>query len=109
MGRNRPELFKGRHFEAEIMVLCVRWYLRYPLSLRQECDRLSKLEIECARRADAAQSHLRSFVPEAPSGAEAAAEFQRYQHAAETYRASAEEARRKRVAHSETHVLTVWR
>src|SRR3954453_12616283 len=35
MRRNRPELFKGRHFEAEIIVLCVRWYLRYPLSLRQ--------------------------------------------------------------------------
>ena len=35
MGRNRPELFKGRHFEAEIIVLCVRWYLRYPLSFRQ--------------------------------------------------------------------------
>jgi transposase, IS6 family len=28
-------LFKGRHFEAEIIVLCVRWYLRYPLSFRQ--------------------------------------------------------------------------
>src|SRR5690348_99934 len=29
MRRNRPELFKGRHFEAEIIVLCVRWYLRF--------------------------------------------------------------------------------
>ena len=35
MTRNRPALFKGRHFEAEIIVLCVRWYLRYPLSFRQ--------------------------------------------------------------------------
>src|SRR5918911_3286215 len=35
MRRKRPELFKGRHFEAEIIVLCVRWYLRYPLSFRQ--------------------------------------------------------------------------
>jgi transposase-like protein len=25
----------GRQFDAEIIVLCVRWYLRYPLSLRQ--------------------------------------------------------------------------
>ena len=25
----------GRRFEAEIILLCVRWYLRYPLSLRQ--------------------------------------------------------------------------
>jgi transposase-like protein len=35
MKRERPALFKGRHFEAEIIVLCVRWYLRYPLSFRQ--------------------------------------------------------------------------
>jgi transposase, IS6 family len=34
MRRNRPALFKGRHFEAEIIVLCVRWYLRFGLSLR---------------------------------------------------------------------------
>src|SRR3954453_16998109 len=35
MRRKRPALFKGRHFEAEMIVLCVRWYLRYPLSFRQ--------------------------------------------------------------------------
>jgi len=35
MRRKRPTLFKRRHFEAEIIVLCVRWYLRYPLSFRQ--------------------------------------------------------------------------
>jgi len=23
------DLFKGRHFDREIIVLCVRWYLRY--------------------------------------------------------------------------------
>ena len=34
MRRNRPELFKGRHFEAGIIVLCVRWYLRFGLSFR---------------------------------------------------------------------------
>jgi IS6 family transposase len=34
MRRERPALFKGRHFEAEIIVLCVRRYLRYALSLR---------------------------------------------------------------------------
>ena len=34
MQRNRPALFKGRHFEAEIIILCVRWYLRFGLSFR---------------------------------------------------------------------------
>ena len=26
-------MFYGRHFDREIIVLCVRWYLRYQLSL----------------------------------------------------------------------------
>src|SRR5437762_3217306 len=34
MQRNRPTLFKGRHFEAETILLCVRWYLRFGLSFR---------------------------------------------------------------------------
>ncbi len=32
--RKRPALFGGRHFADEIIVLCVRWYLRYSLSYR---------------------------------------------------------------------------
>jgi IS6 family transposase len=31
---SHPNLFKWRHFEAEIILLCVRWYLRYSLSYR---------------------------------------------------------------------------
>jgi transposase, IS6 family len=31
---DQQNLFKWRHFEAEIMLLCVRWYLRYALSYR---------------------------------------------------------------------------
>lgn len=34
MRRTRPALFKGRHFEADLIVLCVRWYLRFSLSYR---------------------------------------------------------------------------
>ncbi len=30
----RPALFKYRHFEPEIILLCLRWYLRYSLSYR---------------------------------------------------------------------------
>src|ERR1700682_5692431 len=30
----KPFSFKGRHFEAEVIVLCVRWYLRFGLSFR---------------------------------------------------------------------------
>ena len=28
------ELFKARHFDREVVVLCVRWYLRFKLSYR---------------------------------------------------------------------------
>src|SRR3954454_21780346 len=34
MRRNRPALFRGRHFEAELIILCVRWYLQFGLSFR---------------------------------------------------------------------------
>src|SRR6266542_3533022 len=30
----RPKLFKHRHYQSEIILLCVRWYLRYSLSYR---------------------------------------------------------------------------
>ena len=26
------DLFKGRHFDREIIILCVRWYLRFKLT-----------------------------------------------------------------------------
>jgi IS6 family transposase len=38
MSRKRPALFRGRHFADEIIVLCVRWYLRYSLSYRDLTD-----------------------------------------------------------------------
>ena len=34
MRESQPALFRRRHFRAEVIVLCVRWYLRYPLSYR---------------------------------------------------------------------------
>jgi IS6 family transposase len=34
MRERQPALFRGRHFRRELIILCVRWYLRYPLSYR---------------------------------------------------------------------------
>ena len=31
---SHPSPFKWRHFESELILLCVRWYLRYSLSYR---------------------------------------------------------------------------
>jgi DNA-binding GntR family transcriptional regulator len=32
--KTAQSLFKGRHFDRTIVVLCQRWYLRYKLSFR---------------------------------------------------------------------------
>src|SRR5664280_3432793 len=32
--RGMKDLFAGRHFDRDVIILCVRWYLRYKLSLR---------------------------------------------------------------------------
>jgi transposase-like protein len=32
--RCRHPMFKGRHFDQEIIILCVRWYVTYKLSYR---------------------------------------------------------------------------
>lgn len=34
VSQKRPALFRGRHFQDTIIILCVRWYLRYSLSYR---------------------------------------------------------------------------
>ena len=36
------DLFKGRHFDHEIIVLCVRWYLSYKLSSRELVEMMSE-------------------------------------------------------------------
>jgi len=35
-------LFDGRHFDQEIIILCVRWYLRYKLSLRDLVEMMAE-------------------------------------------------------------------
>jgi transposase, IS6 family len=37
-----PAIFKGRHFQDEVIVLCVRWYLRYSLSYRDLEERMAE-------------------------------------------------------------------
>ena len=35
-------LFNGRHFDREVIILCVRWYLRYKLSLRDLVEMMAE-------------------------------------------------------------------
>ena len=36
------DLFKGRHFDQEIISLCVRWYLRFKLSFRDLVEMIAE-------------------------------------------------------------------
>ena len=51
MQQNRPVLFKGQYFEAEIIVLCVRWYPRFRLSFRnlEEMMACRNLQVDVTR------------------------------------------------------------
>ena len=40
--RSVKELFSGRHFDREIIILCVRWYLRYKLSFRDLVEMMAE-------------------------------------------------------------------
>ena len=35
-------MFKGRHFEQSVILLCVRWYLSYGLSLRDLKEKMAE-------------------------------------------------------------------
>ena len=38
--------FKGRHYPGEVIVLCVRWYLRYPLSYEHVSELVAERGVE---------------------------------------------------------------
>ena len=42
------ELFKGRHFDREVVVLCVRWYLRFKLSYRDLVEMMAERDLSLA-------------------------------------------------------------
>ncbi len=43
-------LFKWKHFQSEIIILCVRWYLKYSLSYRMIVEMMQErgLNLESA-------------------------------------------------------------
>ncbi|MEM5389946.1 IS6 family transposase [Paraburkholderia phymatum] len=41
-------LFNGRHFDREVIVLCVRWYLRYKLSFRDLAEMMAERGLSMA-------------------------------------------------------------
>lgn len=46
--RSITELFAGRHFDREVIILCVRWYLRYKLSFRDLVEMMAERGLHLA-------------------------------------------------------------
>jgi transposase-like protein len=49
--KGMKELFAGRNFDREIIVLCMRWYLRYKFSLRDLVEMVAERGLDIARTA----------------------------------------------------------
>lgn len=60
--RKIDELFESRHFDREVIVLCVRWYLRYKLSLRDLVEMMSERGLSLAHTT--IMRWVKRFTPE---------------------------------------------
>jgi transposase-like protein len=56
------ELFEGRHFDRDIIVLCVRWYLRFKLSFRDLVEMMAERGLSMAHTT--IMSWVHHYVPE---------------------------------------------
>jgi hypothetical protein len=73
----------------------------------EECERLSRAEIEATRRAADAEADLQAYYPEPPFGEVAVNELKRCQRALEESRAAVDLTRTRRTAHAKIHSLTI--
>ena len=60
--KGMKELFAVRHFDREIIVLCVRWYLRYKLSLRDLVEMMAERGLDIAHTT--IMRWVQRYVPE---------------------------------------------
>ena len=61
--KSLKELFAGRHFDREVIILCVRRYLSYKLSLRDLVEMMAERGLsgrETANRQDRKSTRLNS-------------------------------------------------
>jgi transposase-like protein len=61
-GTRSEQLFKGRHFEREIIILCVRWYLRFKLRLRDLVEIMAERDLSLVHTT--IMRSVQRFVPE---------------------------------------------
>jgi hypothetical protein len=60
--RSIEELFAGRHFDREVIIVCVRWYLRYKLSFRDLVEMMAARGLSLAHTT--ILSWVRRYAPE---------------------------------------------
>ena len=60
--QSMDELFKGRHLEREVIVVCVRWYLRFKLILRDLVEMMAERGLALAHTT--IMRWVQRFVPE---------------------------------------------
>jgi hypothetical protein len=56
------DLFKGRHFDREMIILCVRWYLRFKLSFRHPVEMMAERGVSLAHTT--IMRWIQRYVPE---------------------------------------------
>src|ERR1700691_4958668 len=56
------DLFKGRHFDRDVIILCVRWYLRYKLSYRELVEMMAERGVSLAHTT--IMRWVQRYVPE---------------------------------------------
>jgi transposase-like protein len=56
------ELFVGRHFDRDVIILCVRWYLRFKLSLRDLVEMMTERGLSLAHTT--IMRWVRHYTPE---------------------------------------------
>src|SRR6202045_3373 len=59
---NIDDLFKGRHFDRVIIILCVRWYRRYKLSFRDLVEMMAERGLSLAHTT--IMRWIQRYVPE---------------------------------------------
>ena len=61
--KDNDGLFNGCHFDREVIVLCVRWYLRYKLSFRDLTEMMAERGLSLARTANSAAGRPSIALP----------------------------------------------
>ena len=56
------ELFAGRHFDRDVIILCARWYLRFKLSLRDLVEMMGERGLSLAHTT--IMRWVRHYTPE---------------------------------------------